>query len=140
MLKTSGTVGTCDLLAFYTDVVRFPALNSHGVAFIAALLRHVNTSGRGSIKFQAYPSHGTIAALARISKPTSRKWARYFADSGWLVVRRRRSGRRNGSNIYDVTPAVEEIRNARQHSQSKAPVRLTAGCTRLSLVNKGHEG
>lgn len=116
-------VGTCDLLAFFTDTTRFPQLTAYGVAFIAIVLQHVNTSGRRSIKFEAYPSHGRIAALARISKPTSRKWARYFEDSGWLLIRRRRRGQRNGSNIYDVTPAVNEICAVRCHN-GKSPAEL----------------
>jgi len=110
--KRSSSVGTGELLQFYTNRERFPDLESHGVAFIAALLSFINTSGRNNRKYTAFPSLETLAKVSRLTVPTLRKWAKYYKSSGWLIIHKRRNGRRAASNEYDMTPAVCEINPA----------------------------
>ena len=119
-------VGTCDLLRFYTDRKRFSNLDVYGVAVIAALLMHVNTSGRGAPTYHARPSQQTLASYARVTEPTVRKWIKYFSKKGFLVVRKRRAGKRNAPNEYDVTPAAKWIADGKF---STKPI--------LSLIGRG---
>jgi hypothetical protein len=106
------TVGTGELLQFYTCPERFPGLGAHGVAFIAALLRFIRTSKSAGNQYRAHPSLNTLAAISRLSQPTLRHWIRYYSKSGWLVVRKRRKGKFWDSSEYDMTPAVEAINPA----------------------------
>lgn len=108
-LRRSSTVGTGELLQFYMNRERFPELESSGVAFIAALISFINTSGRNHRKYTAFPSLITLAFVSRLTVPTLRKWAKYYESKGWLIIRKRRNGRRAASNEYDMAPAVCEI-------------------------------
>ena len=115
MIAKQPTVGTCELLRFFSDRRRFPELTARGFAVISALLMYVNTTGRGFTRYRAYPTQRTLARDSRLSEPTVRKWLRYFRDLGWLRIERRRDGNRNMSNCYDVGVAamaiIEQKRN-----------------------------
>lgn len=105
----SRIVGTGELLRFFLDRERFPTLEASGVAFMAALLLYVSTSGRNGRMYTAWPSLETLALTSRLTVPTVRKWARFYEASGWLIVRKRRNGRRAAPNEYDLTPAAQAI-------------------------------
>jgi hypothetical protein len=102
-------VGTAEFMRFFTHRDRFPELDAHGVAVVLTLIMHINTSGRGGARYVCYPSHKTLAAAARVSEPTVRRALRLLEASGWLLVTKRRSGKRNAPSLYSVEPAVDAI-------------------------------
>lgn len=116
--------GTCEFLRFFSD--RVPKLDACGFAVLAALLMHVNTGSRRRAElYQAHPSHRTLAKVARVSEPTVRKALKRLEQSGWIRVTKRRAGRFNDSNLYDFTPAAEQIIVDRQ--RKRAPLKSTEG-------------
>jgi hypothetical protein len=102
-------VGTAELMPFYTHRDRFPELDAHGIAVVLTLMMYVNTSGRGGTRYVCYPSHKTLAAAARVTEPTVRRALQQLEATGWLLVTKRRAGKRNAPNLYSVSPAVDAI-------------------------------
>ena len=107
------------LKAFFETLVQFRRITPHQGRVYQALLSYFGNKG-------CFPSHSTLAVESGVSERTVRNALREARMRGWITWTNKRIGRRQTSNLYQITVTstyVNEVLNGlRQFKRKSAEI------------------
>ncbi len=104
------------LKAFFETLVQFRRITPHQGRVYQALLSYFGSRG-------CFPSHSTLAVESGVSERTVRNALREAQMRGWITWTNKRIGRRQTSNLYQITVSstyVNEVLNGLRQLKRKS--------------------